>query len=427
MSKTMFGNINNLVLSNGTAVVQENSTPIIRNIDNITSDFGDFNHSFVQEGYQFLMEYNAEYYGALKKFYSDVALSEGSEYIIHESFGGIWSTIKKLIRKFIDFIKRCFLKLSEKLHSLFKAEKYIKKHKDLIYKFDTEDEFQVKGYTYTFENEVPFTEGIPGQEINNNGLKSYMSGSTGLYDMDKFKDDDYGANGAFKDYIEGDSKDGSPTAKFKTLPTDDNNKTFIALCKKYHEDIINTRDKYFSVIRAAVIGKKNTEISESEFAEELRLVFRDDEKEPSTIDVDAQYIQQCYMRFENYSTALKEAEKARTRLEREYNNLEKWVDGVSKSTDKSTVENSNNSDMVTSIVTPVKALANASPTSDLSKITQFGTVMKDISANIHKLSTIHSQAYTAKIEAIKEEFAQNKSILYKAIAKVLKNKKGDKK
>lgn len=439
--KTMFGNINNLVLNHNTTNIltenyinaridesfnQGNMNSKYIDMNDMVSNIGSLDSSFVEEGYKFLMDYNHEYYTSLREFYSNIALSEGDEGIINESFSGVWETIKKLIRKFIEFLKRCFKKLSEKLHAIFKSEKYITKHKDLIYKFNSDDDFQFDGYNFTINPDIPFAKAIPemGDKIDSSFDNSARDAATGLYNdnWDDNSNDEYtkdlgfvAATNAFKQSV-------------KTASHFSDEKAFTELCKKYHEKIINGNDAYFDRIRAAVIGEKNGNISQEDFSKELKMKFRDGDESTTTIEADSNYVQQCYINFSNYKDTLKEAEKTKNNLEKEYTHLEKWVDSVAKATSSSNLPTDPSDSMAAKITEPVGLVVKSAPNGgiNLSKNSAFNTLMHDISSNIQRLSNIHTQAYTAKIEAIKDQFAQDKRVLYKAIAQVLKHhKKGE--
>ena len=86
---------------------------------------------------------------AEKTFYTEVLGSYGDDEIITESFDGFFNKIKEIINKFIDWIKKVFKQFVVKINSLFKSEKYIKKNQKLLNKFDSQDEFEYKGYEFT--------------------------------------------------------------------------------------------------------------------------------------------------------------------------------------------------------------------------------------------------------------------------------------
>ena len=107
------------------------------NIDNIGyADIELKNYSFVQEGYDFILEIGRDYMNAEKAFYTEVLGSYGDDEIITESFDGFFNKIKDIIRKFIEWIKKIFKEFVVKINSLFSSEKYIKKNQKLLNKFE---------------------------------------------------------------------------------------------------------------------------------------------------------------------------------------------------------------------------------------------------------------------------------------------------
>ena len=56
----------------------------------------------------------------------------------------------------------------------------------------------------------------------------------------------------------------------------------------------------------------------------------------------------------------------------------------------------------------------------VSNLNELDSYFKKLSDVITTISTIHTIAFTAKMDALKEEFLQSKAILYKALSKVVK-------
>lgn len=93
--------LNNILLEN------DNSTSSsIIDIDNIGYVDNDVQrHSFVQEGYDAILEMNAFYCNA-EEFYTKVMGSYGDNNIINESFSDFFNKIKDIIKKFIEWIRK---------------------------------------------------------------------------------------------------------------------------------------------------------------------------------------------------------------------------------------------------------------------------------------------------------------------------------
>ena len=156
------------------------------NIDNIGyADIELKNYSFVQEGYDFILEIGRDYMNAEKAFYTEVLGSYGDDEIITESFDGFFNKIKDIIRKFIEWIKKIFKEFVVKINSLFSSEKYIKKNQKLLNKFESQDEFEFNGYEFTYieSSNVPQAnacEIFDSASNFNNGITQSLTGNKGV-------------------------------------------------------------------------------------------------------------------------------------------------------------------------------------------------------------------------------------------------------
>ena len=104
-------------------LLNESSTINIDNIGYMDTELK--NQSFVQEGYDFILEIGRDYMNAEKTFYTEVLGSYGDNEIITESFDGFFNKIKEIINKFIEWVKKVFKQFVTKINALFNNEKYI--------------------------------------------------------------------------------------------------------------------------------------------------------------------------------------------------------------------------------------------------------------------------------------------------------------
>ena len=144
--------LDNILLNESNDSSSSNSSIDISDIGYLDTEL--MNHSFVQEGYDFILEMGRDYMNAEKTFYSNILGSYGDDNIITESFKGFFGKIKDIIKKFIEWIKKIFKEFVLKINSLFSSEKYIKKHHKLLNKFESQDEFEFKGYNFTRINDT---------------------------------------------------------------------------------------------------------------------------------------------------------------------------------------------------------------------------------------------------------------------------------
>ena len=369
---SIFVNLDNIL-------VQENTQSNDINISNINSDTDIENYSFVDESYNFVLGYTKSYNEAVKEFYKNIMESEDNQEIITESFEGFFAKAKEIIKKFLAFIKKIFAKFVTKLNSLFKSEKYLEKNKNEFPKFTSEDEFTFKGYKFTLDNDIP----------KSNALSAWFDNDLAATDMT------------------------------------DNDSAINAIQSKY-DALTNKLKDWYDEFRGQVIGV-DYKISSSEFDIELKKVFRDDYESTIDITIDSTAVQEAYQQFHNYKDSVSKIEKIKKTMEDDYAKLEKALetsfkkekegDGYFFKFDISRVSNSY----------AEKEINNFTDSSYKQPVTneiynKIDMYMKVKVTQVNQMSSIHSMAFSAKLQAVKDCFVQNKAILYKALAKIKSHK-----
>ena len=377
------------------------------------------NQSFVQEGYDFILEIGRDYMCAEKTFYTEVLGSYGDDEIITESFDGFFNKIKEIINKFIDWIKKVFKQFVVKINSLFKSEKYIKKNQKLLNKFDSQDEFEYKGYEFTNieTSNIPMANAYEVFSKNNfnDGFVKSLTGDKNI-DWNSYKTTVNNID------IEDDA----------TSTTRDTNTTTLNNNLDIMTNELNDHDELLDKFRADVIAKKDNKIDSSDFANELFMVFRNGEDTPSDITIDSTYVMEAYRRFDKYKDVVKAIEKNQKQIIKDYEALEKYLDKfikLNKEGKKNTIsaDLSSSNDFVSKQINYIGG-------NELNDLQVFNTSTYDKLRNYYKswatiinqMCTIHTQAFSAKLEAAKDCFKQDKAILYKALQKIVKrsNKPG---
>ena len=409
--------LNNILLENDNTT--SSSAIDIDNIGYVDNDVQ--RHSFVQEGYDAILEMNAFYCNAEKEFYTKVMGSYGDSNIINESFSDFFNKIKDIIKKFIEWIKKVFKEFVAKLAALVGSEKYIKKNAKLLNKFNSEDEFEFQGYKYTNIDNVSMPvaaaldmfNGTVGQEnffkdIVDNHLKS---GST----------DDYYGNKAEK-WNAADGFDDAERNR-RAAVTDKLNQ---ALGKSI-DTLNDSLDDYYEAFRGRVLGETK-KYDSKEFTDRLFEVFRDDSDSTSSITIDSNFVIDAHRRFDKYKDTIKNIEKTQKDIIKDYEDLEKQLDKLIKynKTNMTVDFNDNFSRSYTS--TQIGKLNNLGDNVIYSSSTvdKMQSWLKIQSSKVNQMCQIHTQAFSAKLEAAKDCFKQDKQILNKAIQKILKrsNKEG---
>lgn len=375
----------------------------IIDIDNIGYLDASFNsHSFVQEGYDFILEMNSHYMDAEKIFYTNILGSYGDDKIINESFSGFFDKIKSIIRKFIEWIKKVFKEFVVKINALFSAEKYLKKNSKLFVKFNSDDEFEFNGYTFT--------------NIENSDIPK----ASALNAFTK----DASADGVFKaDNIYADN------SSDKTAMTTNAN----SFLDSKIDALNNGLEDFYDAFRGEVIGKSE-KFDSSEFAEELFKVFRNDETSPSMITIDATFVNEAYRRFEKNKDVIKSIEKTQKEIIKDYEALERYLDKMIKINKEGDINKIGFSsyDANSYIGKNIDILTGGSADSisgreiyNTSTSDKMNNYIKIQSAKVNQMCAIHTQAFSAKIEAAKNCFSQDKKILYKALSKIVKRSNKD--
>ena len=391
------------------------------NIDNIGyTDIELKNYSFVQEGYDFILEIGRDYMNAEKAFYTEVLGSYGDDEIITESFDGFFNKIKDIIRKFIEWIKKIFKEFVVKINSLFSSEKYIKKNQKLLNKFESQDEFEFNGYEFTYieSSNVPQAnacEIFDSASNFNNGITQSLTGNKGV-NWNSYKTVVNNMN------IEDDT---TSTIRDNITTTLNNNLDTMT-------DELNDHDDLLDMFRALVINKSNDKIDSSDFPNELFMIFRNGEDTPSDITIDSTYVMEAYRRFDKYKDVVKAIEKNQKAIIKDYEALEKYLDKFIKlnkegKSQKISSDLSSSNDFVSRQINYIGG-------NELNDLQVFNTSTYDKLKNYYKkwstivnqMCTIHTQAFTAKLEAAKDCFKQDKKILYKALQQIVKrsNKPG---
>lgn len=391
------------------------------NIDNIGyADIELKNYSFVQEGYDFILEIGRDYMNAEKAFYTEVLGSYGDDEIITESFDGFFNKIKDIIRKFIEWIKKIFKEFVVKINSLFSSEKYIKKNQKLLNKFESQDEFEFNGYEFTYIESSNVPQANACEVFNsasnfNNGITQSLTGNKGV-NWNSYKTVVNNMN------IEDDT---TSTIRDNITTTLNNNLDTMT-------DELNDHDDLLDMFRALVINKSNDKIDSSDFPNELFMIFRNGEDTPSDITIDSTYVMEAYRRFDKYKDVVKAIEKNQKAIIKDYEALEKYLDKFIKlnkegKSQKISSDLSSSNDFVSKQINYIGG-------NELNDLQVFNTSTYDKLKNYYKkwstivnqMCTIHTQAFTAKLEAAKDCFKQDKKILYKALQQVVKrsNKPG---
>ena len=337
----------------------------------------DLSESYFESAVKFITESHTEMTNAKMTLYK--SLSEATtDTVVLESFSDFFSSVKDIIVKFLKFIKRLFERFLATLNKFISSDTFIKKNKDTILKFNSDCEFDMTGYNFTFEPNVPVASAITS--ITDDLFADLKTVSNGELSAENIK----------------------------------------AINDRYSYD-----EDYYDDFRGKVLNRDGDKITATDFQEELFRAFRDDSLEVETITVDPAKVMDSYRRFSNFKETKKQAEREQHNIEKEYNNLK---DEIKKLSNKGILnvpailgfigDVSNITTIDGQNISGINSNTGYQSSSELA--IAFDIFAKNKADQVQRCSDIHVLAYSAKLDAIKECFKQDKALLYKAYSMVKK-------
>lgn len=327
----------------------------------------------VEENYYYtamayVTETNKEYNFYKKELYKNLLESTSVE-IINESFQDFFDKVHNLISKFIDFIKSLFKRFIINFNKMTSSDKYVKKHINELDNFTKDNEFIFKGYKFTFDPDIPIVE----------ALREFSKDFVGI---------------DFEELMQ--KRDVKEQIKYI-------NKVFSK---------VSTYD--YDEFRGEVIDK-NYFITSSEFSNELFSLYRagSNSSYPITIGVDE--LARTVQNFNEYEKYIASVKQTKSKIESQYKEIEKLFKKIIGRNEMGDLEgllidgSGNYDDNRTNI--------NKLSTEVINKVNLYIKVKIE---QIKKMSDIHSLAFASKLEALKQSYKQDKSILYKALSEVEK-------
>ena len=330
-------------------------------------------NSYFLEGLNFLSQLRKEKTVQEAKLYRVMAEAGNNLWVVHEGFGDFFQWVKDFIKKVINFFKKLLAKFWVRINSLFGRDKYIENNKDQLREFGSEHEFDIKGYKFTIKDGVPTLDPI-------NGIEDTLSR-------------------LIADAADPNSNDKSYKIKKKDS------------LKQAYIDFQEDKDKLDNV-RGSILGE-NGPIDDSDWKDALFEKFRDGDREKITITVTSSVVTESLTNFTNYDKMKSKTEKQRDNVEKAYNRIQKKFDELAEKAKNLAGENVSVSDFIDD---------NASERADEDKIFTISAFARDISNRLEEISNLHIMAFTAKLDAIKDRYHQDKSIIYGAFKKILAKK-----
>lgn len=317
---------------------------------------------------KFLLEMHKELSDCKKNYYRSILESDGNQYIINESFNEVISKIKVIIKKIIAYVETLIKRFVTQLAKFVSSDKYIAKMKSELDKFTDKDKFDITGYVFTFNDNVPATD---TQELNLNEIRKVLS--------------------------------------------DLNDKPFEQKAVQLTELISNViSDQKMDDIRARILGV-DYPVTDLNFNNEAFAVYRDGKGEESYLEIKKADVQKSYKDFVGYKDKIKAAKRLQSRLTSEYKSIESSIDGIIKA------------DMKLDGASTLNNTQSGSSTDykkELSSI--LDKLINQIVSNLTKIANLHTLAIAAKLDALNDATVQDRKVLYTALNAVQKQIKNTK-
>ena len=329
----------------------------------------DLDECYFATAVNFIKEANQNIVDAKKDLYKSISEAT-DQYVVLESFSDFFSKINDIINKFIQFIKSLVARFITHIQKLIKSDKYINSHKKEFDKFKDTDKFTMNGYTYTFDPNIP----AAAASVN--------------FNKDLFEDL-YNSSKDFDFSVEG-----------------------------INAAIANmNNNEVYDEFRGNVL-QKDSDISIGEWDTELFKVFRNDDLDTSEIEVDSTLVHKTLNRFATFNSYKKQVEADQKRIQNDYENVKKQVKEIVRGNG-----NLNMSAFIERMPQDMKADIKRNNYTNQGIIT--GDLMYKLDLytkikvdQITEFSNIHTLAFSAKLDALKESYKQDRALLYTALLKV---------
>ena len=329
----------------------------------------DLDECYFATAVNFIKEANQNIVDAKKDLYKSISEAT-DQYVVLESFSDFFSKINDIINKFIQFIKSLVARFITHIQKLIKSDKYINSHKKEFDKFKDTDKFTMNGYTYTFDPNIP----AAAASVN--------------FNKDLFEDL-YNSSKDFDFSVEGIN---------------------VAIANMNNNEV-------YDEFRGNVL-QKGYDISIGEWDTELFKVFRNDDLDTSEIEVDSTLVHKTLNRFAAFNSYKKQVEADQKRIQNDYENVKKQVKEIVRGNG-----NLNMSAFIERMPQDMKTDIKRNNYTNQGIIT--GDLMYKLDLytkikvdQITEFSNIHTLAFSAKLDALKESYKQDRALLYTALLKV---------
>lgn len=344
----------------------ENNTNTITELESIN-----INESFLFTSLDFLKEINEEINLSNKILYKCISESEEEYSVVTESFSDFKEAIKKIIDKFIDFIKSICKRFFIHLNKIISSDKYLLKNLHLLDDFRMDIILYRSMYKFTLYPGIPLP--IVSSEYNDDIETEYLKQKVAQMIDNRTSDQ---------------------------TTTDSVDYTLDILKTLYKNTVATYNEDRWEEFRGKVLDQ-DKRISKEDYADELFRIYRNGDSVKEAIKVDSSIINDSLYFFKNYKDIFKQVENLRNKIEDDYRNIK-------KSLEKNTNDIFKDIDQI-KIKTQEQKIA-----ADM--------FFKAKANQVETMCSIHTLAFTAKLDAIKDKYIQDKDILYRCLNMAVKER-----
>ena len=333
----------------------------------------DLDESYFAAAVAFVNETNREMMENKQNLYRSISEAT-TQFVVLESFSDFFSKIADIINKFIKFIKSLVQRFMTHMNKLVNSDKYITSHKKDFKDFKEADKFIMDGYVYTFNPNIP----VAAAAVSfNQNLFEDLYNKSGMVDLTP----------------------GGVDVAINSINLEDS-------CDEF---------------RATVLGQSSS-ISVGDFDTELFKVYRNDNLDTEEIEVDSLEVTKALNRFTSFSNDKKQVENDQKRIERDYEQIKKQVKDLTKRNG-----DLNLSAFIDRLPEDMRKNVKSSrgSTDNQQGFTMSGDLMYKLDLytkakvdQITEFSNIHTLAFSAKLDALKESYKQDRALLYTALLKI---------
>lgn len=321
---------------------------------------------YINSTLNFLLECQEELLFYRQNFYKTILeASEENPYIINEAYSEILSKVRVIIKKILAYLETLLKRFVTQISKYVKSDRYIIRMKKQIEKFPADKSFNISGYEFTIDDNIPAIDivGLDLSEIND---------------------------------------------KIKSIKGSD----IVSKVAELTEMMMKLSDEgKMDDIRGQILNV-NYPITETAFGNEIFSIFRDGKSEESTINIKKEDVNRALSDFEGYNSKIKNVKKLQNKINTKYKALESAIESIATadimSDGSSKINNSLGSDKYSEdYINKLKRTLNNLITSQINQI--------------QRISNLHIQTFAAKLDAYSALVVQDRNILYRALDTVQKD------